>query len=46
MAKQREADKIARSYDNLFTGADEEDEEDEDGPKEKKTGIQLEEDFM
>ncbi|KAF8595221.1 DUF814-domain-containing protein [Ceratobasidium sp. AG-I] len=46
MAKQREADKVARSYDNLFTGADEEDEEDEDGPKEKKTGIQLEEDFM
>ena len=45
MAKQREADKVARSYDNLFTGADEEDE-DEDGPKEKKTGIQLEEDFM
>ncbi|KAG9100241.1 Coiled-coil domain-containing protein 25 [Ceratobasidium sp. UAMH 11750] len=44
-ARQREAEKAARSYDNLFTGADDE-EEDEDGPKEKKTGIALEEDFM
>ncbi|KAG9091077.1 Coiled-coil domain-containing protein 25 [Ceratobasidium sp. 370] len=45
-ARQREAEKAARSYDNLFTGADDEEEEDEDGPKEKKTGIALEEDFM
>ncbi|KAG8740305.1 hypothetical protein FRC10_004523 [Ceratobasidium sp. 414] len=44
-ARQREAEKAARSYDNLFTGAEDEDE-DEDGPKEKKTGIALEEDFM
>ncbi|CEL56905.1 Coiled-coil domain-containing protein 25 OS=Danio rerio GN=ccdc25 PE=1 SV=1 [Rhizoctonia solani AG-1 IB] len=47
LAKQREADKAARSYDNLFTDTHYEDEEDEDGePKGRKTGTQLEEDFM
>ncbi|CEL56906.1 Coiled-coil domain-containing protein 25 OS=Danio rerio GN=ccdc25 PE=1 SV=1 [Rhizoctonia solani AG-1 IB] len=47
LAKQREADKAARSYDNLFTDTQYEDEEDEDGePKGRKTGTQLEEDFM
>ncbi|KAG8696435.1 Coiled-coil domain-containing protein 25, partial [Ceratobasidium sp. 395] len=45
-ARQREADKAARSYDNLFTGAEDDEEEDEDGPKEKKKGIALEDDFM
>ncbi|KEP46845.1 cytoplasmic protein [Rhizoctonia solani 123E] len=45
LARQREADKAARSYDNMFTNVGyEEDENDE--PKEKKTGTQLEEDFM
>ncbi|QRV92141.1 coiled-coil domain-containing protein [Ceratobasidium sp. AG-Ba] len=44
-AKQREAEKEARSYDNLFTGVEDEDE-DEDGSKEKKKGIALEDDFM
>ncbi|KAH7304812.1 hypothetical protein B0J17DRAFT_735977 [Rhizoctonia solani] len=47
LARQREADKTARSYDNLFTNVGYEDEEDEDGePKERKTGTELEEDFM
>ncbi|CAE7128780.1 unnamed protein product [Rhizoctonia solani] len=47
LAKQREADKAARSYDNLFTNAEYEDDEDEDcETKGKKTGTQLEEDFM
>ncbi|CAE6542892.1 unnamed protein product [Rhizoctonia solani] len=45
LARQREADKSARSYDNLFTNVEYEDE-DEDDRKEKKTGTQLEEDFM
>ncbi|KAF8669734.1 hypothetical protein RHS04_08728 [Rhizoctonia solani] len=44
---QREADKAARSYDNLFTNTGYDDDEDEDAEyKEKKTGTQLEEDFM
>ncbi|CAE6470252.1 unnamed protein product, partial [Rhizoctonia solani] len=39
LAKQREADKAARSYDNLFTNAEYEDDEDVNGePKERKTG--------
>ncbi|KAL5632825.1 hypothetical protein ACGC1H_005689 [Rhizoctonia solani] len=47
LARQREADKAARSYDNMFTNMGYEDDEDEnDEPKEKKTGTQLEEDFM
>ncbi|CAE6447478.1 unnamed protein product [Rhizoctonia solani] len=47
LARQREAEKAARSYDNLFTNMEYEDEEDENGePKERKTGTQLEEDFM
>ncbi|KAG9118495.1 hypothetical protein FRC07_006964, partial [Ceratobasidium sp. 392] len=45
-ARQREAEKAARSYDNLFTGAEDEEDEDEGGPKEKKKGIALEDDFM
>ncbi|RDB14871.1 Coiled-coil domain-containing protein 25 [Hypsizygus marmoreus] len=39
LARQREAEKAARSYDSLFNA-----EEDEDKPK--KTGRELEEDFM
>ncbi|KAJ1303092.1 hypothetical protein OPQ81_011293 [Rhizoctonia solani] len=47
LARQREADKSARSYDTLFTNVEHEDDEDEDGEtKERKTGTQLEEDFM
>ncbi|ELU36404.1 cytoplasmic protein [Rhizoctonia solani AG-1 IA] len=47
LARQREADKAARSYDNLFTNTGYDDDEDEDAEyKEKKTGTQLEEDFM
>ncbi len=41
LARQREAEKAARSYDSLFAG------EDEDGADEpKKTGRDLEDDFM
>ena len=39
LARQREAEKAARSYDSLFNV-----EEDEDVPR--KTGRELEEDFM
>jgi len=39
LAKAREAEKAARSYDSLFNV-----EEDEDTPR--KTGRELEEDFM
>ncbi|KAG8685550.1 hypothetical protein FRC11_010424, partial [Ceratobasidium sp. 423] len=47
LAKQREAEKAARSYDNLFTNVEYGDDEGENGePKERKTGTQLEEDFM
>ncbi|XP_006462476.1 hypothetical protein AGABI2DRAFT_137158 [Agaricus bisporus var. bisporus H97] len=42
LAKQREAEKQARSYDTLF--ADSENGEEEDAPR--KTGRELEEDFM
>ncbi|KAJ7599891.1 cytoplasmic protein [Mycena floridula] len=42
LARQREAEKAARSYDSLFTGEDDLDED--AGPK--KTGRELEEDFM
>lgn len=39
LTKQREAEKAARSYDSLFNA-----EEDDTGPR--KTGRELEEDFM
>ncbi|KAJ7599909.1 cytoplasmic protein [Mycena floridula] len=42
LARQREVEKAARSYDSLFTGEDDLDED--AGPK--KTGRELEEDFM
>ncbi|THV03665.1 cytoplasmic protein [Dendrothele bispora CBS 962.96] len=42
LARQREAEKAARSYDSLFSGEVEED--DEDAPR--KTGRELEDDFM
>ncbi|KAL0960567.1 hypothetical protein HGRIS_005604 [Hohenbuehelia grisea] len=41
LAKQREADKAARSYDSLFNV-----EEDFDSDAPRKTGRELEEDFM
>ncbi|KAG9095639.1 hypothetical protein FRC06_009590 [Ceratobasidium sp. 370] len=44
-ARQREAEKAARSYDNFFTGADDEEEEDEECPEEKPS-VALEDDFM
>lgn len=43
LAKQREAEKQARSYDTLFNSVDDEGE-DESAPR--KTGRELEEDFM
>ncbi|KAL4242582.1 CCDC25 family protein [Abortiporus biennis] len=43
LARQREAEKAARSYDSLFNGAEEEDE-DEDVPR--KSVREMEEDFM
>ncbi|KAF9011541.1 DUF814-domain-containing protein [Hymenopellis radicata] len=44
LARQREAEKAARSYDSLFSGTP---DEDEDGAGEpKKTGRDLEDDFM
>ncbi|KAF5342970.1 hypothetical protein D9758_013671 [Tetrapyrgos nigripes] len=42
LARQREAEKAARSYDSLFNGA--EDEEEDEGPR--KSGRELEDDFM
>jgi hypothetical protein len=42
LARQREAEKAARSYDSLFNG--EEDEDDSTVPR--KTGRELEDDFM
>ncbi|KII91035.1 hypothetical protein PLICRDRAFT_90742 [Plicaturopsis crispa FD-325 SS-3] len=41
LARQREADKAARSYDSLFNVEDEDEEQ-----KPRKTGRELEEDFM
>ena len=41
MARAREAEKAARSYDSLFSG-----EVDEDADAPRKTGRELEEDFM
>ncbi|KAF5328572.1 hypothetical protein D9758_017727 [Tetrapyrgos nigripes] len=43
LARQREADKAARSYDSLFNATEE--DEDEDGEA-RKTGRGLEDDFM
>lgn len=42
LARAREAEKAARSYDSLFNGEVDEDEE----QKPRKTGKELEEDFM
>jgi hypothetical protein len=42
LAKQREAEKQARSYDTLFNSVDDEEEDTEP----RKTGRELEEDFM
>ncbi|KAG7088884.1 hypothetical protein E1B28_012831 [Marasmius oreades] len=42
LARQREAEKAARSYDSLFSGEGVED----DGTTPRKTGRELEEDFM
>ncbi|EKM49806.1 uncharacterized protein PHACADRAFT_265513 [Phanerochaete carnosa HHB-10118-sp] len=44
LAKQREAEKIARSYDSLFSGGDDFEEGELDKPK--KSVRELEEDFM
>ncbi|KAK7689937.1 Coiled-coil domain-containing protein 25 [Cerrena zonata] len=44
LAKAREAEKAARSYDNLFTGESREDEDDNSEPK--KSVRELEDDFM
>ncbi|KAJ3770482.1 cytoplasmic protein [Lentinula raphanica] len=44
LARTREAEKAARSYDSLFSG--EYDDEDEDANEPRKTGKDLEEDFM
>ncbi|KAJ3729390.1 cytoplasmic protein [Lentinula raphanica] len=44
LARTREAEKAARSYDSLFSG--EYDDEDEDTNEPRKTGKDLEEDFM
>lgn len=45
LARKREAEKAARSYDSLFNGEDDGDEgEEATGPR--KTGRELEEDFM
>ncbi|GJE92610.1 DUF814 domain-containing protein [Phanerochaete sordida] len=44
LAKQREAEKAARSYDALFSGGD--DFEEEEQPKAKKSVWELEDDFM
>jgi hypothetical protein len=48
LAKKREAEKAARSYDSLFSGDVDEDEWDGygAGKQERKTGRELEEDFM
>lgn len=43
LAKQREAEKAARSYDSLFSGGDDFEEEEE---RPKKSVRELEEDFM
>ncbi|KAF7982125.1 hypothetical protein HWV62_29851 [Athelia sp. TMB] len=43
LARAREAEKAARSYNTLFNNEDGEDEED---PAPRKTGRELEEDFM
>ena len=45
LAKQREAEKAARSYDTLFSGGDDF-EEDEEQQKPKKSVRELEDDFM
>ncbi|KAI0345556.1 cytoplasmic protein [Trametopsis cervina] len=44
LAKQREAEKAARSYDSLFSGGDVEEEEPDTAPR--KSVRELEEDFM
>ncbi|KAF9014483.1 cytoplasmic protein [Hymenopellis radicata] len=44
LARQREAEKAARSYDSLFSGTPDDDEDGADEPK--KTGRDLEDDFM
>lgn len=44
LARAREAEKSARSYDSLFSGEYDDDDEENSAPR--KTGRELEEDFM